>query len=169
MPLIECVPNISEGRRLDVIGRVAGAVRASPAVRLLDLSSDGSHNRSVLTMAGESAPLMDAVLALFEAAVATIDLRTHAGVHPRLGAVDVVPFVPLDGASMADCVALARATGAEVARRFDVPVYLYEEAATDPSRRNLAHIRRGQFEGLAQKMAGGDDARARRAPAGVDE
>ena len=153
MPLIECVPNISEGRRLDVIGRVAGAVRASPAVRLLDLSSDGSHNRSVLTMAGESAPLMDAVLALFEAAVATIDLRTHAGVHPRLGAVDVVPFVPLDGASMADCVALARATGAEVARRFDVPVYLYEEAATDPSRRNLAHIRRGQFEGLAQKMA----------------
>ncbi len=153
MAIIECIPNVSEGRRLDVVDALAAAVGQVNGVRLLDRSSDASHNRTVLTLAGEAAPLAAAVLALFEAALRHIDLRTHSGAHPRLGAVDVVPFVPIEGATMADCVALARDTAAEVARRFGVPVYLYEEAATDPSRRSLEDIRRGEFEGLAARMA----------------
>jgi glutamate formiminotransferase len=153
MPLIESVPNVSEGRRTDVIDRLVRAVQRVPGARLLDRSSDTSHNRSVITMAGEPAALEAAVLALFEIAVAEIDLRTHTGEHPRLGAVDVVPFIPIEGATMEDCVRLAQETGADVARRFNVPVYLYEEAATSPGRKNLADIRRGQFEGLKAKMA----------------
>ena len=151
--LIECVPNVSEGRRTEVVDRLVQAIQRVPGARLLDCSSDTSHNRSVFTMAGEPAALKAAVLALFEIAVAEIDLRTHTGEHPRLGAVDVVPFTPIEGATMEDCVRLAQETGAEVARRFSVPVYLYEEAATNPGRTNLADIRRGQFEGLAAKMA----------------
>ena len=155
MAVIECVPNVSEGRRSDVVDAMAAAVGQVPGVRLLDRSSDGSHNRSVLTMAAEAAaPLRDAVLALFEVAVRTVDLRSHRGEHPRLGAVDVVPFIPLEGATMAECVALARETGAEVAARYGVPVFLYEEAAATPARTNLEDIRRGEFEGLPAKMAG---------------
>jgi len=153
MPLIECVPNVSEGRRTEVVDRLLQAIERVPGARLLDRSSDAAHNRSVITMAGEPAALEAAVLALFELAVAEIDLRTHTGEHPRLGAVDVVPFIPIEGATMDDCVRLAQETGADVARRFNVPVYLYEEAATNPGRKNLADIRRGQFEGLAAKMA----------------
>jgi len=152
MAIIECVPNISEGRRADVVSAIADAVRSVPGVRLLDVSSDASHNRSVLTLAGDAAPLKDAVLALFGAALAAIDLRTHRGEHPRLGAVDVVPFVPIDGVTMEACVALAKDTAAEVARRHNVPVFLYEEASTNPARKNLEDIRRGEFEGLAAKM-----------------
>lgn len=152
MALIECVPNVSEGRRTEVVDGLLEAIRRVPAVRLLDHSSDRAHNRSVITMAGESAPLKEAVLALFEGAVATIDLRAHAGEHPRLGAVDVVPFIPIEGVTMGECAALARETGAEVARRFQIPVYLYEQASTDPMRKNLEDIRRGQFEGLAAKI-----------------
>jgi glutamate formiminotransferase len=111
-------------------------------VRLLDRSSDPAHNRSVLTLAGDAAPLKEAVLALFEGAVGAIDLRSHTGEHPRLGAVDVVPFIPIEGVTMAECVALARETAAAVAERFGVPVYLYEEAATTPARKNLEDIRR---------------------------
>ena len=153
MALIECVPNVSEGRRTEVVDALVQAIRRVPAVRLLDRSSDSAHNRSVISMAGEAAPLKDAVLALFEGAVAAIDLRTHSGEHPRLGAVDVVPFVPLEGATMDECVTLAKETGAEVARRFQVPVFLYEEASTNPARKNLEDIRRGEFEGLAAKMS----------------
>jgi glutamate formiminotransferase / 5-formyltetrahydrofolate cyclo-ligase len=153
MTVIECIPNISEGRRADVVDAVVAAVRSTPGVRLLDFSSDASHNRSVITMAGDAASLRTAVLALFEAAVGAIDLRTHSGEHPRLGAVDVVPFVPIAGVSMGDCVALAREVGAAVAERFAVPVFLYEEAAAHAGRRNLEDIRRGEFEGLAAKMA----------------
>ena len=152
MALIESVPNISEGRRPDVIAALEGAVRR-PGVHVLDVSADVSHNRSVLTIAGEAAPLGEAILALFEVALDAIDLRTHSGVHPRVGAVDVVPFVPLEGATMDQCVALARHTAAEVARRFNLPVYLYEDAAAQPGRRRLEDIRRGQFEGLGAKMA----------------
>jgi glutamate formiminotransferase len=153
MAIIECVPNVSEGRRSDVVEALVDAVRRTPAVRLLDYSSDAAHNRSVITMTGDAAGLRAAVLALFEAALSRIDLRVHAGEHPRIGAVDVVPFVPIEGVTMAECVALARETAAEVARRFQVPVYLYEEAATRTSRTNLEDVRRGQFEGLAAKMA----------------
>lgn len=153
MAIIECIPNVSEGRRTEVVDAIAAAIRAVPGVRLLDHSSDASHNRSVFTMAGEAGPIKAAVLAIYERAVPVIDLRTHAGEHPRLGAIDVVPFVPIEGVTMAECVALAREVGAEVAVRFGVPVYLYEEASADPARRNLEDIRRGEFEGLAAKMA----------------
>jgi len=153
MPLIECVPNVSEGRRPDVIERLVAAIRAIEGVHVLDSSSDASHNRSVLTLAGDAAGLARAVLTLIERAVAEIDLRAHEGEHPRLGAVDVVPFVPIEGVTMADCVALARQVGAEVAERFGLPVFLYEEAARRLDRRNLEDIRRGEFEGLAAKLA----------------
>jgi glutamate formiminotransferase len=153
MPIIECVPNVSEGRRTDVVESLGDAVRAVTGVHLLDSSSDPSHNRSVFTLAGPPDALKAAVIALFERAVSAIDLRSHSGEHPRIGAVDVVPFVPIEGVTMDECVALARATGEEVARRFQIPVYLYEEAATDPARRNLEDIRRGEFEGLQTKMA----------------
>ena len=149
--IIECVPNISEGRRAEVVQAAREAVRATGA-RVLDVQSDKDHNRSVLTLAGDEAVLEAAVLALFEAVVPRIDLRAHQGEHPRLGAVDVVPFIPIEGATMADCVALARKVAEAVAARFEVPVFLYEEAATAPHRRNLEDIRRGEFEGLAAKM-----------------
>ena len=151
--VIECVPNVSEGRRPEIVAAMADAIRAIEGVRLLDYSSDASHNRSVLTLAGDAPGVERAVLALVERAVAAIDLRTHRGEHPRMGAVDVVPFVPIEGVTMADCVALARKVGAEIARRFNVPVYLYEEASNNPARKNLEDIRRGEFEGLAAKMA----------------
>jgi glutamate formiminotransferase len=152
MTLIECIPNISEGRRGDVVAAIVEAVRITPGARLLDASSDGSHNRSVITMAGDASAMQAAVLAVFAQAIATIDLRTHSGEHPRLGAVDVVPFVPIADVSMADCVALARDTAEIVASRFQLPVFLYEAAATRDARRNLADIRRGEFEGLSAKL-----------------
>ena len=151
--LIECVPNVSEGQRGSVVGRMADAIRATPGVRLLNTSSDPAHNRSVFTFVGESGAVQRAVLTLFERAIANIDLREHRGEHPRLGAVDVVPFVPLMGATMADCVATARSAGRAIAERFGVPVYLYEEASDNPARRRLEDIRRGAFEGLHDKMS----------------
>jgi glutamate formiminotransferase len=153
MAIIECIPNVSEGRRPEVVDAIAAANRSVPGVRLLDHTSDASHNRSVFTMAGDAEGLKAAVLAIYDRALGAIDLRTHSGEHPRLGAVDVVPFVPIEGVSMDACVALAKVVGQEVARRFGVPIYLYEDAATNPARRNLEDIRRGEFEGLAAKMA----------------
>ena len=153
MPIIESIPNVSEGRRPEVVEAIASAIRAVPGVRLLDYSSDASHNRSVFTLAGDGAPLKAAILAMYEQALAHIDLRTHQGEHPRLGAVDVVPFVPIDGVTMAQCVELARDVAGEVASRFGVPIYLYEDASNDPARKNLEDIRRGEFEGLGAKMA----------------
>jgi glutamate formiminotransferase len=153
MQIIECIPNVSEGRRADVVERCAGAIRAVPGVRLLDYSSDQSHNRSVFTLVGDAAGVGAATLALFEQATAAIDLRAHKGEHPRLGAVDVVPFVPIEGVTMEECIELAKQVGAEVASRFNVPVFLYEEASNNPLRKNLEDIRRGEFEGLAAKMA----------------
>jgi len=152
MPIIECIPNISEGRRPDVVASIAAAVGRAPGVRVLDVSSDTAHHRSVLTLAGDAAGLKAAILILFEQTLAAVDLTSHRGEHPRLGVVDVVPFVPIEGVTMSDCVALARETAAAVSERFGVPVYLYEEAASNPARRNLEDIRRGEFEGLAAKM-----------------
>jgi glutamate formiminotransferase len=151
--IIECVPNVSEGRRPEIVGAMADAIRAVEGARLLDYSSDASHNRSVFTLAGDAFAVEAAVLALVERAVADIDLRTHQGEHPRMGAVDVVPFVPIEGVTMAQCVELARKVGATIAERFHIPVYLYEEASDNPLRRNLEDIRRGEFEGFAAKMA----------------
>ena len=153
MPTIECVPNISEGRRLDVISGLAETLRAVPGLRVLDVQSDATHNRSVFTLAGTAAGLTAGIPKLFEGAIAAIDLRTHKGEHPRLGAVDVVPLIPIDGVTMPECVALARTIAAGVATRFGLPVYLYEDASSDPARKNLEDIRRGEFEGLAAKMA----------------
>jgi glutamate formiminotransferase len=152
MAIIESIPNVSEGRRSEVVSRLTQAIQRTPGVRLLDASSDGSHNRSVFTIVGDAPSLKAATLALFEVAVDTIDLRTHRGEHPRLGAVDVVPFVPIEGATMEDCVALAKDVAATVAERFAVPVYLYEEASKNPLRRNLEDVRRGEFEGLRARM-----------------
>jgi len=150
--LIECVPNISEGRDRAVIDAIAAAVRNVPGVRLLDVSSDTSHNRSVLTFVGDREAVRQGVRALFEAVLPRIDLRRHQGEHPRMGAVDVVPFIPLRGSTTEDCAALAREAGAEIAEHFGIPVYLYEDAATAEHRRNLADVRKGQFEGFAEKM-----------------
>ena len=151
MPLIECVPNVSEGRRADVIAELGAAI-AVPGVRVLDQSSDPSHNRTVYTFVGEPGSVQDAVLRLFGVAVDAIDLRSHDGVHPRMGAVDVVPFIPLNGATMQECVDLATSTAALVAERFGVPVFLYEDAATNDERRTLSEIRRGGVNGVALRM-----------------
>jgi glutamate formiminotransferase len=145
------VPNISEGRRPDVLRACARAMTAA-GVRLLDASRDAVHHRAVFTVAGTAEVIQAAMLALFAEAVAAIDLRTHKGVHPRIGVVDVVPIVPIGPTPMAACIDLARSLGAAVADRFSVPVFLYEDAALHPSRRRLEDVRRGQFEGLAAKM-----------------
>lgn len=152
MPWLECVPNVSEGRDHAVIDGLAARLAATPGVRLLDVHRDPDHHRSVFTMAGEAAALTSAIVALCEGALATIDLSRHRGAHPRIGAVDVVPFIPLGASTMADAVAAARATADEVARRCAVPVLLYEEAASAPHRRRLELVRRGRFEGLADKL-----------------
>jgi len=150
---LECVPNVSEGRRLDAVARLVAAAVSAPGVRLLDVSSDPDHNRSVLTLAGDAEALHRSLLALYGAALAEIDLTRHQGVHPRVGAVDVVPFVPLGDTPMAAAVAAAERLAREVAERFALPVYLYEQAARRPERRLLADIRRGGFEGLAARIA----------------
>lgn len=150
--IIECVPNISEGQREDVVAAVAARLRAVAGVRLLNVAPDAAQNRTVLTMVGDRKSLPRAVEVLFEEALQRIDLTKHRGEHPRMGAVDVVPFVPITGATMADCVALSREVGEMIATNFRVPVYLYEESATVPERQNLANIRKGEFEGFFEKI-----------------
>jgi glutamate formiminotransferase / 5-formyltetrahydrofolate cyclo-ligase len=152
MTLIESVPNISEGRNAELVTRIVERLRNVSGLRVLDVQSDAAHHRSVLTLAGERNSVRDGILQLYDQAVAHIDLRTHRGEHPRLGAVDVCPFIPIEGVTMAECVALAREVAAEVSSRHDLPVFLYEEAASTPQRKNLEDIRRGEFEGLAQKL-----------------
>jgi glutamate formiminotransferase len=151
--LIECVPNLSEGRRTDVVDAIAAAAIATPGAQLLDRTSDPDHNRSVLTLAGDEGAVTAAMEAVVGAAIARIDMTLHEGRHPRLGAVDVIPFVPLGETTLDDCVAVARRFGAHIADHFDLPVYLYAAAASRPERRVLADIRRPQFEGLAAMMA----------------
>jgi glutamate formiminotransferase len=150
---MECVPNVSEGRRGDAIDRMADAVRSVAGVRLLDRTSDVDHNRSVLTFAGPPEPVEAAAHALVDAALREIDLRTHKGEHPRIGAVDVVPFVPLAGTTMDECVDIAQRFGRAVAERHGLPVYFYAKAATRPERVRLPDIRKPQFEGLGDLIA----------------
>jgi glutamate formiminotransferase / 5-formyltetrahydrofolate cyclo-ligase len=150
--VIECVPNISEGVDRERVDAVAAAVRAAPGVRLLGVSSDPSHNRSVLTLVGDAEAVRAGVRALFGAAVPRIDLTKHKGEHPRMGAIDVVPLIPIRGASVEDCVTLSRVIGAEIAEQYSIPVYLYEDSASSEARRNLADIRKGEFEGFAEKI-----------------
>ncbi|MFL5778925.1 MAG: glutamate formiminotransferase, partial [Chloroflexota bacterium] len=151
--LVESVPNVSEGRRLDVIERLAEAISAVPGVHLLDRTSDASHNRSVFTIAGPAAAVSDALEQLVAGSVREIDMDAHWGEHPRIGAVDVIPFVPLGDTTMAEAVDLARAFGARIAERFDMPVYLYAQAARRGDRVKLADVRRGQYEGLKAEIA----------------
>lgn len=147
MALVECVPNFSEGRRSEVIAALVEAVSSVPIV-LLDVSSDADHNRTVITFAGEPELVTEAMFRGARVAAERIDLETHIGVHPRIGAVDVIPFVPLRDVSLAECAALARAFGLRVAAELALPVYLYEAAAMRPERVNLADVRRGGYEAL---------------------
>ena len=151
--LIESVPNYSEGRRPEVVDALAAAVAATPGVFLLDRTSDASHNRSVLTLAGEADGVTRALEATVEIAVREIDMERHTGEHPRIGAVDVVPFVPLGDTTIDQAVAVARAFGRRVAERFEIPVYLYARAAARPDRVRLADVRRGGYEGLRDEIA----------------
>lgn len=153
MKLVECVPNFSEGRRPEVISAIRDAIAAHHGVAILDVSSDPSHNRTVITFVAPIDRAVDAAFAGMKTAAAHIDLTTHQGEHPRIGATDVVPFIPLDGATMEDCIALARSLGERASRELGIPVYLYERAATTPARENLADVRRGEFEGLRDEIS----------------
>ena len=148
--LVECVPNYSEGRRNQVIDAIVAPFRGREGVHLLDWRADRDHNRLVVSLVGEPAPLQDALMESARAAISSIDLRGHTGAHPRIGAVDVVPFVPLRGITMEECVVVARDFAARFARETGVPVYLYESAALRPERRNLEVVRKGQFEALVK-------------------
>src|SRR5688500_10392915 len=152
MKLIECVPNFSEGRRPEIIGAIRDAIASAEGVTILDASSDVSHNRSVITFVVPAEHAGQAAFAGERAAAERIDLRQHDGEHPRSGAADVVPFVPLEDSTMEDCIELAKQLGARVGEELGIPVYLYERAATRPERVNLADVRRGQFEGLRDEL-----------------
>ncbi len=152
MPLVKSVPNYSEGRRPEVVDRLADAVTGTPGVHLLDRTSDASHNRSVLTLAGEAEAVTRALEATIEVAIRDIDMEGHTGEHPRIGAIDVIPFVPLGDTTMDDAIGLARSFGLRVAERFEIPVYLYARAALRPDRVRLADVRRGGYEGLRDEI-----------------
>ncbi|MBE3577519.1 MAG: glutamate formimidoyltransferase [Limnochordales bacterium] len=151
-PWIECVPNFSEGRRPEVVARIAAAAEGIAGAALLGAEADPDHNRAVLTIAGEPEAVLEAVWQACRVAVAHIDLRSHEGVHPRIGAVDVVPFVPGPGVSIADCLQLAERFGQRLWQELGIPVYLYGRAARRPERRRLATIRRGGFEALQTEI-----------------
>lgn len=146
--IVECIPNFSEGRRPEVIDRIAGAFRSVAGCKLLNYSSDGDHNRSVFTILGPVDAVREGVLKAVEVAKDLINMEEHKGEHPRIGATDVIPFVPIAHCTMEDCIRLAGEVGGEIAKRYEIPVYLYEEAARVPERRDLAHIRKGEYEGL---------------------
>jgi len=163
--LIECVPNFSDGRRQAVLDEITTAIRETEGVWLLDASRDESHNRSVVTFAGGPAPVVRAATVAVGRALELIDMEHQTGAHPRIGAVDVIPFVPLGLTHMDDAVDLARRFGEQLARTFELPVYLYGEAALRPERRRLANVRRGQYEGLKEEIATNPDRRPDFGPA----
>lgn len=146
--VIECVPNFSEGRRKDVIDKIVHSIRSVPGTKVLDVEMDPDHNRSVVTFAGGKESIQESAFRGARAAVELIDLNVHKGEHPRMGALDVLPFVPISGATMEDCVDIANKVGARIGKRLKLPVYLYEAAARRPDRKNLEAVRKGQFEGL---------------------
>ncbi|MFZ0958441.1 MAG: glutamate formimidoyltransferase, partial [Candidatus Sulfotelmatobacter sp.] len=150
--LVECVPNFSEGRDKSKVDAIIDAMKI-PGVYLLDRESDTDHHRSVITLVGERDAIQEAAIRGVGKAAELIDLNLHQGAHPRMGAADVVPFIPIDGVTIEDCVAMARHVGEEIWKRYQIPVYLYESAATTPERQNLENIRRGQFEGIRADIA----------------
>ena len=157
--IVECVPNFSEGRRSEVVDAIAAAITSVPDVYLLDREMDADHNRSVITVAGTPEAIAAAAFLGVQAAARLIDLTAHQGAHPRVGAADVIPFIPIRGATIDDCVAIAREVGNRIAQELKIPVYLYEAAASRPDRVNLENIRRGQFEGLREEIEKNPDRR----------
>ncbi len=150
--IMECVPNFSEGRDLKKIEQIVEAFRAKEGVKLLDYSNDEDHNRLVVTVVGEPEALRDAVIEAIGTAVRLIDLNKHSGQHPRMGAVDVVPFIPIKNTTMEEAIALSKEVAARVAELYSLPVFLYEKSASAPHRENLASVRKGEFEGMAEKI-----------------
>ncbi|MFY9607739.1 MAG: glutamate formimidoyltransferase [Blastocatellia bacterium] len=151
--VVECIPNFSEGRRAEVIDQIVAAIKSVPGAVLLDHESDADHNRSVVTFVAEPDRVVDAAIAAAKKAAELIDLNKHSGEHPRMGATDVIPFVPISGVTMDECVQLARVCGERMWSELGIPVYLYEKAATRPERENLAAVRKGQFEGIRDEIA----------------
>ncbi len=151
--IVECVPNFSEGRRPEVIDAIVAAIAGVPGARVLDIQTDADHNRTVVTFVGEPESVLEAAFQGARQAAELIDLNVHRGAHPRMGATDVIPFVPIRGVTMADCVQLARRLGQRLGEELAIPVFLYEEAATRPERQNLADVRRGEFEGIRELIA----------------
>jgi len=150
--IVECVPNFSEGKDADKVEKIAEAFRGREGVKLLDYQRDANHNRSVITAVGEPGPLREAVLAAVGTAIVLIDMRVHRGQHPRMGAVDVIPFIPLRNTTMEETIELSRDVAQAIYETHGLPVFLYEASATDPVRKNLAAIRKGQFEGMPEKL-----------------
>lgn len=150
--IVQCVPNISEGRNKEIVEAVVNVVRLAPDVKLLDWSSDSDHNRSVITFVGTPDGVEAAAFALCQKAAELIDMAAHSGEHPRMGATDVIPFIPIQGVTMEECVDLANRVGKKIGEELGVPVYMYENAAKVASRKNLAKVRKGQYEGLKEKM-----------------
>ena len=150
--IMECVPNFSEGRDLGKIEKIIEPFRARQGVKLLDYSNDEDHNRLVVTVVGEPEALKAALLEAVGQAVALIDLNRHVGQHPRMGAVDVIPFIPIKGCTMDEAIALSKEVGEQIATLYQLPVFLYEKSATAPHRENLAAVRKGEFEGMAEKI-----------------
>ncbi|MBR6749846.1 MAG: glutamate formimidoyltransferase [Bacteroidaceae bacterium] len=150
--IMECVPNFSEGRDLEKIEKIVSSFRAKEGVKLLDYSNDTDHNRCVVTVVGEPEALKAAVIEAVGKAVELIDLNKHEGQHPRMGAVDVIPFIPIKGCTMDDAIVLSKEVGAKVAELYNLPVFLYEKSASAPYRENLAAVRKGEFEGMAEKI-----------------
>ena len=151
--IVECVPNFSEGRRTEIVESIQQAIGSVPGARVLDVEMDADHNRSVITFAGKPEAVEESAFRAIQRAAELIDMEKHHGEHPRLGATDVVPFVPISGVTMEECVEMARRLGERVGRELDIPVYLYEQAATRPERVNLADVRRGEYEALKAEIA----------------
>jgi glutamate formiminotransferase len=150
--IVECIPNFSEGRNKKVIEKIIDAVRCTEGIKLLDYSSDIDHNRTVVTFLGTPESVEKAILDMASRVYENIDMTSQTGAHPRMGALDVVPFVPISGVTMEECIALAKRVGSEIAYRFNIPVYLYEKAASAAYRENLATVRKGQYEGFFEKI-----------------
>ncbi|MGI6097052.1 MAG: glutamate formimidoyltransferase [Dethiobacteria bacterium] len=150
--LVQCVPNFSEGRRVKVIEEIVAVIKSVEGVNLLDYSRDESHNRCVVTFVGNPESVAEAAFQAAKRAAQLIDMSRHKGEHPRIGATDVIPFIPISGVTMADCIELARSLGKRLAHELDIPVYLFEEAATRPERKDLSQIRKGQYEGLLESI-----------------
>lgn len=153
MKIVECVPNFSEGRQMDVVEKILDVIRSIEGVKILDSSSDTSHNRTVVTFVGEPQDVKKAAFKAAEKAAELIDMENHHGEHPRIGATDVIPLIPISDVTMEECIELARELGQEIGEKLFIPVFLYEEAAVKPERKNLADVRRGGYEGLKEAIS----------------